>query len=55
MNNSDHIKAAYHHLMRVKHSHGFRVLNQDIYAKLRDEVADIENKDPEQVQNENEQ
>ena len=50
MNDSDHIKAAYYHLCRVRPDHGFRSLNQDVYAKLRDEVADISDLTPEQVQ-----
>lgn len=55
MNNSDHIKAAYYHLMRVRKDHGFRMNNQDVYAKLRDEVADIEGKESQEIQDKYEQ
>lgn len=54
MNSSDHIKMAYYHITRVSKNHGFRINNQDVYAKLRDEVSDITGKSHEEVQNEHE-
>lgn len=50
LNQETRIHAAYRSLLRLPHTHPFRALNQDIYARLRDAIAKDEDADSETIQ-----